>query len=109
MYARIGTGRERVRLLEQHALALRPCSTGAPVPSARSATPSRWSQWPCVIRIAAQRAPISASREPDRRRVAARVDDDRLRRAALGPDEVAVRPDRAERELFDDGRHGCRV
>ncbi len=35
--------------------------TGAPVPSARSATPPRWSKWPCVIRIAAQAAPARAS------------------------------------------------
>ena len=31
--------------------------TGAPVLSARSATPTRWSQCPCVSRIAMQRAP----------------------------------------------------
>ena len=35
--------------------------TGAPVPSARSATPSRWSKWPCVTRIAAHCAPSRAS------------------------------------------------
>ena len=41
--------------------------------------------------------------------VAARVDDDRVGRAAPGADDVAVRLDRPERELFDRERHGLRV
>ena len=47
--------------------------------------------------------------QPDRRGIAARIDDDRLPRAPLGADEVAVRPDRAQHVLFDVGRHGLRV
>ena len=38
-------------------------------------------------------------------RVAARVDDDGLGRAALGAHDVAVRPDRAELVAVDGGRH----
>ena len=37
--------------------------TGAPVPSARSATPPRWSKWPCVIRIAAHAEPLRAAED----------------------------------------------
>jgi hypothetical protein len=62
----------------------------------------------CVTRIAAQRAP-PRELEPELRRVVAGVDDDRLGRAALRAHDVAVRPDRAELEPVDDGRHGRRV
>ena len=47
-----------------------------------------------------------SERQPDLGRVTARVDDDGLARAGLGPDDVAVRPDRSERELIDAQRHG---
>ena len=43
--------------------------------------------------------------EPQRRRVAAGVDHDRLGGAALGPDDVAVRPERAELVGVDDEGH----
>ena len=79
--------------------------TGAPVPSARSATPPRWSKWPCVIRIAAHAAPLRASCEPQLGGVAARVDDGRLRRTALGAQHVAVRLQRPEGVAIDDEAH----
>ena len=44
--------------------------------------------------------------EPDLGCVGSRVDDDRCRRCSVGANEVAIRPDRAERELFDCERHG---
>ena len=60
-----------------------------------------WSKCPCVTRIAAQRAPHRGERAADRRRVTARVDDDRLGAPPRRPDEVRVRPDRPELELVD--------
>ena len=39
------------------------------------------------------------------RRVTARIDDDGLGRGSLGPNDVAVRPDRSERKLVDAERH----
>ncbi len=71
--------------------------TGAPVPSARSATPPRWSQWPWVTRIATHSGAAPGQLEADLGRVRARIDDHGFGRARV-PDEVAVRPDRTELE-----------
>ena len=76
--------------------------------SARSATPPRWSQ--CAVRDRGSRrtrAPVRASSSRELRRVAARIDHDGLRRAALGADDVAVRPDRAELVAVDGEAHGA--
>ena len=43
--------------------------------------------------------------EPELRGIAAGVDDDRLGRAPVGPDDVAVRPERAELVRVDRERH----
>jgi hypothetical protein len=43
--------------------------------------------------------------EPKLRRRAAWIDDDCLGRRSVGAYDVAVRRERAERELFDDRRH----
>ena len=55
--------------------------------------------------------PRAARPEPGERqsqlgRLAARVDDRRLRGAGVASDDVAVRPHRTERELLDAKRHG---
>ena len=47
--------------------------------------------------------------KPDLGGVAARVDDHRLRRAAVGTDGVAVRARGALQQGVYGGRHGCRV
>jgi hypothetical protein len=48
--------------------------------------------------------------EPQLRRISAGVDHDRPGRAALGADDVAVRPDRSELIRFDrDRQWGVRV
>ena len=47
--------------------------------------------------------------EPERRRVVARIDHRRLRRAALGADDVAVRLERSHHEAVDDERHEERL
>ena len=83
--------------------------TGAPVPSARSATPPRWSKWPCVIRIAAHAAPLPRELEPELCGIAARVDDDRFRRTAVGAKHVAVGLDRPEGVAIDDESSRGRV
>jgi hypothetical protein len=48
--------------------------TGAPVPSARSATPRRWSQWPCVTRIRLAAGAEARERQAELGRITARVD-----------------------------------
>ena len=84
--------------------------TGAPVPSARSATPPTWSKWPCVIRIARTARALRASSSRSSARVAARVDDRRPRLAprsrarrssssASGPEPVSVDDDATRASL----------
>ena len=80
--------------------------TGAPVPSARSASAPKWSKWLCVSRIAAQVAPELGEREPDLGGVRPGIDHGGLGRAPVGADEVAVRPDLPERELVNGERQG---
>ena len=73
--------------------------TGAPVASARSATPPRWSQWPCVTRIAAHDAPSARELEPSRRGASPPGSTTTASAAAsVGAHDVAIRPDRAELE-----------
>ena len=48
----------------------------------------------------------TGQRQPDLGGVRARVDHDSLRRAPVGADEVAVRPDLPERELVNGERQG---
>ena len=47
--------------------------------------------------------------EPELGGVAARVDDDRFGRVAVGADDVAVRLQRSERVAVDDERHAASV
>ena len=83
--------------------------TSAPVPSASAATPPMWSTSVCVTRIAGGARSQAGELEPERRRVVPGIDHRRLRRAALGADDVAVRLERSHHEAVDDERHEERL
>ena len=57
------------------------------------------------MRMATQVAPICASSSRSSGGVAARVDDDGLRRGTVGAHDVAVRADRAQLVAVDGERH----
>ena len=100
--------RERVGLLQQHALA------GGRV-DRRTGHLGEVGEADDVIEVAVRDedrgagCPERSQAKLDRLGVAARVDHDRFRRSLGSPDEIGVRPDRRELELFDGERHGCRV
>ena len=94
----------RVRSLEQHPLALRHVDRRT---RALGEVGHAEQMVEVSVRDEDRRAFRSETRQREAQlgRIAARVDDDRLRRAELGADDVAVRPDGSERELFD-AEHG---
>ena len=105
MYGRIANLRGReCGALEQLALALRHVHRGA---RALSEVGDTEQVVPVPVRHEDRGTARSHPREEQTqlRRVPARVDDDGLRRVRARAHDVAVRPERAQRQLFDEERH----